>query len=546
MSKEKAPQGLRVTPQWTRRDILRTGMFLGGSVLLGNIIVGCGTKTTPPAGGDQPAAPAPQPQAPPAALTIGFNREFVSLDTKTYQFDAQLTVLRSIREGLTGLSSELAVVPLVAEEFESAGPSEWRFTLRDGIKYSDGTPVTIDDVETAINSFRDAPKFGFASQFPEWPVVEKLDARTFVLKTHKPFTNLPRLLSYITVIPAALNRNADVDDTPGTGPYRVVKFDKGAQTLELEPNPHYYGQPPVTPKVRTRFFAEDSVRIAALKTGEIDVADSILPDAAVELESDPAITVVRTPGTRLAHLTYNFRKPAGHPLTKPQVRAALTYAIDGDSIIKNILMETVSPLKGLIPTTLFGAATVGEYKYDPARAKALLAEAGYGNGLDLVIIWETGEFLRIPQVMEAVASMFQAVGVRTTLKEFPSGGDIGKWRSGEGGEWDILGNGYGNQTGDGLDTLRGIYGGTAEGEAERKTYHGYVQPAVADKLAMAAAEFDTDRRLALMAEAQQLAWATWPQAWGFTQNNITAYRKRVQGIQVTPTNSFNLAGVSVS
>ena len=531
------------TVHWSRRS--RSSIALALVAILSLVLGACssGTKTPAPAV-TAPSAPSPAP-ASAEPITLGFNREFVSVDTKTFQFDAQLTVLRSVREGLTGLGQDLSVEPRVAEKFESISPTDWKVTLRKGIKYSDGTPVTVADVEAAIKSFKEAPKFSFASQFPEWPQVVKIDDSTFILRTQKPVTNLNRLMTYITIIPAAQNKPADVDTAVGTGPYRIAKFDKGAQTIELEPNPHYYGTPPKTARIKTRFFSEESVRIAALKAGEIHVADSVSPDAAINLASDANISIIRSPGTRLAHLTYNFRKPAGHPIANPKVREALSYAIDGQSIIKNILIDSVSPLKGVVPHTLYGAAAVGEYKYDPAKARAMLKEAGYETNLSITIIWETGEFLRDAQVMEAIASMLKAVGVKVTLKEFASGGDIGKWRSGETGDWDILGNGYGNQTGDAIDVLRGIFGGTRELEAKRQTYHGFVVPEIESKLTAASQETG-ERRLALMSDAQKLAWNTWPQLWGFTQNNITAVRKTVSGVVPNPTNAYNLAGISTT
>jgi peptide/nickel transport system substrate-binding protein len=512
-----------------RRRLMRAGASLAaGSAALG---------------GRRPVAASRQSDGS-GVLTLGFNREFVSLDTKTYNFDAQQTVLNAVRQGLTGLDANLDVVPLVAESFEPESATAWRVTLRDGITFSDGTPVAIADVEAAIAAYRDNPNVGFAGQFPEWPTVEAIDERAFLLRTEQPVVLLPRLMSLVYIIPAALNRPVDVDDAPGTGPYRVVSFDKGAQTIELEPNPNYWGDPPRVASVRTRYFAEDSVRIAALQAGEIDVADSVPPDIAAALEGDANLAIARTPGTRLAHLGYNFRKPAGHPLTDPRVREALSLAVDGNAILETILAGAASPLTGLIPGTLQGAVAVGEYRHDPERARALLDEAGHDD-LQLVAIWERGEFQRDTQIMETVAAMLSAVGVQLTLTEFESGGDIGAWRRGETGDWDIIGNGYGNLVGSALPTLLGVLGATPEMEEERASYHGYVVPEVADMLRRAASEVDEPTRLRLLAEAQELAWPTWPQLWGFAQNNATAYARRVDDLTLSPLNRFDLASVSV-
>jgi peptide/nickel transport system substrate-binding protein len=521
----------------------KKGLLVTGGLVLSLVASACSPQPQSAPNAAPSSASGSAPAAKTDCLTIGLNREIVSMDSKAHQYDALLPVQWSVHEALTGLAPDMSVAPKLAEKFENTSPTEWKVTLRNGAKYSDGTPVKVEDVQKAIESYRDFPGFDFRSQFPEFPTVQKIDDRTFTLKTQKPVPNLDRIMMYIVIVPAAQNKAGDSDDAIGTGPYKVVKFDKGAQTVELESNPNYYGEAPKIKCVKTRFFAEESVRIAALKAGEIDVAGSIAPDAAAQLATDPNLTVDRSPGVRLAQLFYNFRKPANSPLANPKVREALTYAIDGQSITKNILQDTVTPLKGLIPSALKGAVETGEYKYDPAKAKALLKEAGYENGFPVTIIWEKGEFMNAAQVMETVASMLQAVGVKATLKEFESGGDIGKWRRGETGDWDILGNGYGNPTGDGFSPLQGIFGGTPELEKTRDSYHGYVVKDVYEKVGAASLEFG-EKRLQLMGEAQKLAWATWPQIWGFTQNNITAYRKNMKGIEVLPTNVFELRKVS--
>ena len=144
-------------------------------------------------------------------------------------------------------------------------------------------------------------------------------------------------------------------------------------------------------RITARYVGEDSARVNAIKAGEAHIVDSITPDMAVELASDSNITILRSPGTRLAHLFYNFRKPAGHPMSNPKVRQALSMAVDGQSIVSNILLDTVTPLTGVVPSTLFGTAVTGEFTYDPEMAKSMLSDAGVSN-LKLTMIWEKGEF----------------------------------------------------------------------------------------------------------------------------------------------------------
>jgi peptide/nickel transport system substrate-binding protein len=172
-----------------------------------------------------------------------------------------------------------------------------------------------------------------------------------------------------------------------------------------------------------------------------------------------------------------------------------------------------------------------------------MLEAEGADDLELTFIWETGEFTNDVSVMESVLEMMKAVGVRVKLQQFEPGGDISSWRQGKTGDWDVLGNGYGNQTGLALTTLQGMYAGTAEKEATRDTYHGYVFPEITAKIQAASSEPDPARRAALLDAAQQDIWNTWPCLWSFVPNALLAKRTRVQNVSLTPINSYDLGVV---
>ena len=118
--------------------------------------------------------------------------------------------------------------------------------------------------------------------------------------------------------------------------------------------------------------------------------------------------------------------------------------------------------------------------------------------------------------------MLADVGVTLELKQIPKGGDINAWRRGEAGDWDILGNGYGNQTGLAITNLQGQYGGTAAKEKTRDTYHGFVFPEVTNLLDEASQNPDVAARNAQLKEAQEKIWALWPAMWAWTPNNLLA------------------------
>lgn len=507
-----------------RRGFLRLGLLAGAGAAIAPL-AGCAGPTGAP---------------PPGSMTLALNRSLVSLDNKLNQFDAAVTVQRAVRQALTRIAPDLTAQPVLAGRFELTAPTQWTVQLRDGVRYSDGRPVTAQDVATALEMYQQVSASFLATHFPEWPTVVPIDDSTFTLETERPLPTLDYLMANILISPAQDNRPEELQSGVGAGPYVVTASNRGTGEYSLQANPNYWGPAPNVNAVQVRFLPEESSRLVALRSGEVDVIDTISPDSAEQLVGLPGVTIDRVPGTRINQLFYNFRKPPDHPLADVRVREALTYAIDGRALVENVLSGSVTQASGVIPLTLAGAVRTGEYTFDPRRARQMLDAAGVTD-LELKIIWETGEFASDTFIMEAVLQMLGDVGVRATLQQFQPGGDISVWRQGRGGDWDVLGNGYPSPTGLALTPLQGMYGGTPEKEATRDSYHGYVVPEVADLIQRATSEVDPVAREAALTSVQQAVWATWPCMWAFVPNVVLARRDRVQDVQLGPTNTYDLA-----
>ncbi|PRX99694.1 ABC transporter substrate-binding protein [Allonocardiopsis opalescens] len=515
-------------PRLSRRGLLRLGAAAAGAAVLPSLGACAG-----PTGGPSPGT-----------LVLALNRSLVSLDNKLNQFDAAVTVQRAVRQALTRIGPELTPEPVLADRFELTAPTEWTVRLREGVRYSDGSPVTPGDVATALEMYRQVSGSFLATFFPEWPRVEPVDDRTFLMVTERPLPVLDYLMANILITPAAANAPEELQSGIGSGPYTVTAANRGTGTYTLRRNDAYWGPAPAVRTVDVRFLPEESSRVVSLRSGEVDVIDTISPDSAEQLAGLPEVEMESVPGTRINQLFYNFRKPPDHPLSDVRVREALSYAVDGRRLVEDVLVGSVTPADGVVASSLSGAVSTGEYVHDPRRAREMLAAAGIGAGdLNLTLIWETGEFASDTTVMEAVLQMLREVGVGVTLRQFEPGGDIPLWRQGRGGDWDVIGNGFATPTGVAITSLQGMYGGTAEREETRDTYHGYVVPEVTDLLDRAYAEVDAEARQALVAEAQHAVWRTWPCMWAFVPNSVLARRRRVRGLALETTNCYDLAAV---
>ncbi len=433
----------------SRRAILQFFGIVGATSVFGSAVTACagpkGSGAAPTGGSDAGGT-----------LSIVLNRNLVSLDNKLNQYDAAVTVQRAVRQALTRIGQDLKPELVLAESFQLTSPTVWTVKLRSDIHYSDKSPVTVEDVETALKYYFQVKAGYVASQFPEQPALAKVDDRTFTLTTKAPVVTLDSLMSNILITPAKANKPEELREGIGTGPFTVASAESGTGTYRLVRNDNYWGEKALLDEVKISYQEEEGARVIAITSAQADVIDTITPESAGALKKNKDIQLVQ----------------------------------------------------------------------------------GF--------IWEEAEFAGAARVMEALVGMLGDVGVTVKLKEIPKGGDINTWRRGEAGDWDVLGNGYGNQTGLAITNLQGQYGGTAEKEKTRDTYHGFVFPEVTNLLDKASGEPDEAKRDALLKQAQEKIWALWPAMWAWTPENVLAKRKRVATLDLSPANSYDLSKVRVS
>ena len=175
-------------------------------------------------------------------LSITLNRNLVSLDNKLNQYDAAVTVQRAVRQALTRIGLDLKPELVLAKSFTQTSPTVWTVALRDDIHYSDKSPVTVADVETAIKLYFQVKAGYVASQFPEQPVFAKVDDKSFTLTTTKPVVTLDSLMSNILITPAAANKAEELRDGIGSGPFTVAAADSRHRHLPAGPQRELLGR----------------------------------------------------------------------------------------------------------------------------------------------------------------------------------------------------------------------------------------------------------------------------------------------------------------
>jgi peptide/nickel transport system substrate-binding protein len=453
-------------------------------------------------------------------VTFSSVRDVFTFDPRLVQTTEEMSLMQHVCEPLVRLDADMGLVPGLAESWEAVDQTTWQFTLREGVTFHNGEPFNADAVKFSIDEYRrTAESYPWYYLWPEeLPEVEVVDEQTVLLKSTVPIPTTPRNLALLYMMPPEAGAAEDFGSNPvGTGPFSFVEHQQDVR-LALAANPDYWGGAPAIGGIVYRPIPDPSARMVAVQTGEVDVAAAIPPDLVPALTAVPELTVEQVPGVRIAHYPYNFRNTES-PIADVAVRRALGHAIDGESILTNVLAGAGQPLQGPVPTILFAAADLGGYTYDPEQARTLLAEASYPADAELTLIYTPGEFIKDREVTEAVQAQLAEVGVNVRIEEL-EGGAYSERRATP--DWDIAINGSSTTNGD-----PGFFLAWATGP----TTFGYDNQATKDIVAQAQQTVADDERAGLLEEAQAMYWEDAPYLWGYTQTDTVAIRNRVTGVQ---------------
>ncbi len=320
--------------------------------------------------------------------------------------------------------------PALAERWSSSEDGRtWTFTLRADRKFASGAPVTAEDAAWSLQRaviLNKAPGF-IISQFGFTKAnvgqrIRATDPRTLVIEIAE--RQAPTFLLYclsanvggVVEKRAALSQASGDDlgnawlrtNSAGSGPW-VLRTARASELVTLDANPAHPDAPRLKRMV-IRHVADPSVQLLLLQQGDADIARDLLPEGIKAARANPAFEVIAQDKASLVHLSMNVRQPA---LSKPQVREAIRWAIDYQGIATNLTPETYSVHQAFLPRGFPAAVTDTPYRYDPDRARALLAEAGYADGLDLTFD-HAASSPRI-EIAQALQAQMGAVGIRLTL-----------------------------------------------------------------------------------------------------------------------------------
>jgi peptide/nickel transport system substrate-binding protein len=361
------------------------------------------------------AAPAPAQE-----LVIAQGADIITLDPTQATQIHNLNLFYNIFDALvTWDPNDIGkIVPELAVSWRSVNPTTWQFKLRPGVKFHNGEPFNAEAVKFTVERLITKGVHQVYGGFSTIDHVDVVDPYTVNVVTSKPDPILvKRFAGYGgQMLPPRYIKQVDwktfAQKPVGTGPYRFVEWVKDDRVV-LEAFPDSWRPAPKIKKVIWKPIPDTFARVAALTRGEAQLITKVIPDHVAEIEKAGCCRIEHT----LTNLVtvYLINAKTG-PLANTKIRQALNYAVDKDKIIKELYKGYAIPIGSGIPNTDFGYnPAIKPYPYDPARAKKLLAEAGFPNGVDIDVQSGNGIHLNDKQLTEAVALMFQTVGVRAKV-----------------------------------------------------------------------------------------------------------------------------------
>lgn len=272
------------------------------------------------------------------------------------------------------------LVPGLAESWEQVDPLTIVLHLRKGVKFHNGDNFTAKDVVFSLNRAKESP--AVMTFFKDIKNVEVVDDYTVKIITDKPFGPLLGYLAHKGGCILSENAVKTAGDAYaqfpiGTGPYKFVEWRSGDRVV-LKANPDYFGGKPATENLVFRVISEGTNRTIALETKEVDLAYDIEPMDVQFIKQNNEIKLIEQPSISISYLGFNTQKP---PFDKKEVRQAIAYAIDIPSIINAVYLGAATEADSPVPAGVPGYTKTGKkYEHDIAKAKELLAKAGYPNG----------------------------------------------------------------------------------------------------------------------------------------------------------------------
>ena len=458
-----------------------------------------------------------------ADFRLALSADASSLDPDYQNLVPNLDVSQHFFDTLVGMDPDGRLTPALAESWKQTAPDAWEFTLRPGVTFQDGTPLTVDDVIWSIGRPATVKSpASFTIYTKAIAKMEAVDARRLRITTNGPYPLLANDLAFLYVLSRHAAEGVSTAEFNGgkgmigTGPFRYLSSIPDDR-VEMARNPGYWGAAPAWDHVTLRFLPDNSARAAALLAGDVDAIENVPSADLARLKGDARLTVTAKASDRLIYLYVDSGREQSplvtakdgaplkaNPLRDLRVRRALSMAINRDAIRDRLMDGLAYPANNLLPAPMPGNDPArGPAPYDPEAARRLLAEAGYPQGFGVTLTGPNNRFVNDGPIVAAIAQMFTRIGIATKADVMPMA--VYATRGAQ-HEFSVGLIGWGNQTGEASSILRAIIA-CADPQRGWGLYNwsGFCDPKLDAVLAEALRTADAEKRTALLRQASDMA-----------------------------------------
>ncbi|GAA1241149.1 ABC transporter substrate-binding protein [Janibacter melonis] len=386
------------------------------------------------------------------SIDIALSAGIDMLDPQRSANGPDLAVMSQIYETLLSIDAETRELgPNLATSYELVEPTRWRFELRDDVTFTNGEAFDAEAVKYSIERIIDPATVSVsASQLDTVKKVEVVDDHTVDIVTKSPDAVLPRRMQPIGgsgrvfIVPPKYFSESTPDEVAnnpvGTGPYKMESWDKG-QSITLARNDDYWGEQPDIARAKFSFITENTTRVNALLAGEVDLIQRV-PIEDVDRVGDADGVHVESSEDGLVHTLLLDMRSA--PFDDIKVRQAFAHAIDVQGFVDQLLKGHGRALGvPMSPTVAQFDDSLSAYEYDPAKAKRLLAEAGYEDGLPLATKTSAGRYVADKEIYDTINGQLEAAGFEVAPQTVEWGRLISQMTKGSAGPFYMIGWDFG-------------------------------------------------------------------------------------------------------
>ena len=478
-----------------------------------------------PSGGAT-AAPAGAAAQSSATITISLNADPPSLDPAFSSAFVDRQVHNSIYDKLVDLDASGKIVPMLATEWKVSDDGlTYTFTLREGVKFHDGTDFNAEAVKANLERYRTAEKSTRKNELKAVDTIEAVDAKTLKITLKEPFAPFLSVLtdrSGMMVSPKAVtDQNGDIRNQPvGTGPFKYESRVKG-DTITLVRNDQYWQAGfPKAAKIVYKILTDPNTALVNLKAGQVDFTDSVPPQEVANLKSDSNFTVVNEVGFGYQGIWFNTKAP---PLDNKQVRQAVDMLIDRDELVRVLFSGTATPGKSPFAKSNLAFGDSDAYtKPDVEKAKQLLAQAGVPNPSFTL---KVGTSALQAQFAQLVQNFLKPAGIDMQIEKVEFGTLLDQMDK---GNFQAAALGWSGRP----DPDQNIYDFFVTDGAQNDS--GYSNPKVDELLKAARQENDVAKRKADYDQVMQILNDDVPYVFLYHQNNVFGMSSKLSGFTYVP------------